>query len=264
MLGSTVNRLGVTNTNQFNPATFFADGTHGAWYDMSDRSTMFKVDGTTPAVLGQAVGKILDKSGNGHHLVQTVEDKCPVLRRDDLGSTCLDFVSDDGMRTLNVIPFETDGNTTAMSVMTAARKESTGLNQTVAELSNSVGGNQGAFRIFCTSGELLRAIQKGTIANSLSTVGIGNPSRFILTSVANMSTPRHLFRRNGTVVTDSGSTLGTAPYKDHLLSIGGRAGGLSANLDGKIYALVVVGKEITAQQILDVEGYMSDKLGVSF
>lgn len=262
MLGSGVNRLGVTNTNQFNPSTFFADGTQGAWYDMSDRSTMFKVDGTTPAVQGQAVGKILDKSGNGNHLVQTTESKCPVLRVDDLGNTCLDFVSDDGMRTPENINFG-DDSTTTMSVITACRKESTGLNQTVAELSNSVGGNQGGFRIFCTSGELWRAIQKGTVANSLTSSAVGNPNRCIITSVSNMSTPRHLYRRNGSVVSDSGSTLGTGTYNNHLLSIGGRAGGLSANLDGKIYALVIVGKEITAQQIDAVEKYMSDKSGVS-
>lgn len=262
MLGSGVNRLGVTNTNQFNPATLFADGTEGAWYDMSDRSTMFKVDGTTPAVQGQAVGKILDKSGNGNHLVQTTESKCPILRVDDLGNTCLDFVSDDGMRTTGNITFG-DDSTTAMSVIVAARKESTGLNHTVTELSNSVGGNQGAFRIFCTSGELWRAIQKGTVANTISTTAVGNPNRSILTSIANMSTPRHLFRRNGSVVTDSGSTLGTGTYNNHQLSIGGRAGGASANLDGKIYGLIVVGKEITVQQIDSVEKYMSDKSGVS-
>lgn len=261
MLGSTVNRLGVTNTNQFNPATFFTDGTQGAWYDMSDRSSMFKVDGTTPAVEGEPVGKILDKSGNGNHLIQTTESKCPVLRVDS-GKTCLDFVTDDGMRTTGNITFG-DDSTTAMSVIVAAKKESTGLNHTVTELSNSVGGNQGAFRIFCTSGELWRAIQKGTVANTISSSAVSNPNNSIITSVANMSTPRHLFRRNGAVVTDSGSTLGTGTYNNHQLSIGGRAGGASANLDGKIYALVIVGKEITAQQIDSVEKYMSDKSGVS-
>jgi hypothetical protein len=263
MYGLGVNRLGATSAKGFNPATLFADGTQGAWYDMSDLSTMFKVDGTTPAVVGEEVGKILDKSGKDHHLVQTNSDKCPILRIDDLGNPCLDFVTDDGMRTLSVIPFQTDGNTTAMSVIAAARKESTGLNQTVVELSNSVGGIEGAFRLFCTSGELLRSIQKGTVANSISSVAIGNPSRFILTSVANMSTPRHLFRRNGAVVSDRSSTLGTAPYKDHLLSIGGRANGASANLDGKIYAIVIVGKEITQEQIEGMEQYMSNKSGVS-
>mgnify|MGYP000436360467 CR=1 FL=1 len=61
MYGLGVNRLGVTNTNQFNPATFFTDGTQGAWYDMSDRSSMFKVDGTTPAVEGEPVEGAVSK-----------------------------------------------------------------------------------------------------------------------------------------------------------------------------------------------------------
>ncbi len=160
MYGLGVNKLGVTGAGQFNPAALFADGTEGAWYDMSDRSSMFKVDGTTPAVEGQAVGKILDKSGNGNHLVQTNSSKCPVLRVDDSGNTCLDFTTDDGMRTSNDLTFG-DDSTTEMSVFIACRKESAGVNQTVVELSPTVGGSNGGFRIFCTTGDAWRAIQKG-------------------------------------------------------------------------------------------------------
>lgn len=257
-----VNKLGATNTHQFNPATFFADGTEGAWYDMSDRSTMFKVDGTTPAVQGQAVGKILDKSGNNNHLVQTVLSKCPVLRVDDLGNTCLDFVADDGMQTASDVLFG-NASTTAMSVFIAGRKETTGVFQTLVELSNNVGSQNGSFRVFCTDGDEWRSIQKGTSASVITTAQISNPNRAILTSIGNISTPRHLFRQDGVVVNDTSGTLGTGTYLNQPLNLGARANGAASQLDGKIYTLVVVGKEATEQQIFDMEQYMSDKSGVS-
>lgn len=50
--------------------TLFGAGDDGGWWDISDLSTL-KADtaGTTPAVLNGPVGKILDKSGKGNHLV---------------------------------------------------------------------------------------------------------------------------------------------------------------------------------------------------
>lgn len=262
MYGLGVNKLGAQHTDAFNPSTLFADGTKGSWYDMSDLSTMFKVDGTTPAVVGEAVGKINDKSGNGHHLIQTNSAKCPILRVDTDGKLCLDFTTDDGMRTTSDLLFDTAGVNT-MSVFAAAKKESADLNQTVAELSNSVGSNNGAFRLFYSSANQWRAIQKGTVANTIVSASIGNPDKSILTTVASIAAPSHDFRRNGSSISSNTNSLGTGSYGDYPLSIGGRANGASANLDGKIYALVVLGKLADATEISNVEAYLSDKAGVS-
>jgi len=263
MYGLGVNKLGVTNNSgSFSPASLFVGGFKGAWYDMSDITTMFKVDGTTPAVVGQEVGKILDRSGNGQHLIQTTESKCPILVVDADGNLCLDFDGTDGMRTAGDLPFSTNSITT-MSVFVGAKKEATGLNQTIVELSNSVGGTSGGFRVFCTSGELWRAIQKGSSANNISTTAVGNPNKSTLTSVASISAPSHAFRRNGSAVSSNTNTLGTGTYGDHPLSIGGRAGGASANLDGKIYSLIVVGRLASADEIASAEKYVADKTGVT-
>lgn len=264
MYGLGVNRLGVTNnSDSFSPSSLFVGGFKGAWYDMSDITTMFKVDGTTPAVVGQAVGKILDRSGNNQDLIQTTESKCPLLVVDSDGNLCLDFDGDDGMRTAGNLPFAAPNNVTAMSVFVGAQKEATGLNQTVVELSNSVGGTTGGIRIYCTSGELWRAIQKGSSANTISSDAVGNPDKSILTSVASISAPSHTFRRNGSVVSSNTDSLGTGTYGDHPLSIGGRAAGASANLDGKIYSLIVVGKLASADEIASAEKYVADKIGVT-
>jgi len=64
MYGLGVNRLGVTNVRGgFTPLALFASGEEGVWYDPSDLTTMLQEDtSAVPAVIGQPVGTILDKS----------------------------------------------------------------------------------------------------------------------------------------------------------------------------------------------------------
>jgi hypothetical protein len=61
----------------------FVSGEQGFWYDPSDFSTMFQDSaGLTPVTsVGQPVGRILDKSGNGNHATQATTSKKPILKR---------------------------------------------------------------------------------------------------------------------------------------------------------------------------------------
>lgn len=69
----------------WSPKALFADGAHGAWYDPSDVSTLFQVsEGTIPVTSpGQPVGRMLDKSPNGHHAVQTSSTARPIYRHEN-------------------------------------------------------------------------------------------------------------------------------------------------------------------------------------
>jgi len=71
--------VGIAHSGGFSPASLFAGGTEGAWYDPSDLSTLFQDSaGTTPVTTaGQPVGLMLDKSGNGNHATQAASSKCP-------------------------------------------------------------------------------------------------------------------------------------------------------------------------------------------
>ena len=66
------------------PELLFADGEQGAWYDPSDLSTLFQdAAGTTPVTAdGDPVGLMLDKSGNGNHVVQDIASMRPTLKTD--------------------------------------------------------------------------------------------------------------------------------------------------------------------------------------
>ncbi len=65
----------------FSPASLFASGEQGVWYDPSDLTTLFQDSaGTTPVTgLEQPVGLMLDKSGRGNHASQSTPTSRPVL-----------------------------------------------------------------------------------------------------------------------------------------------------------------------------------------
>ena len=63
-------------------AALFGSGEEGAWYDPSDSSTVWQdAAGTTPAGVGDPVGRIDDKSGNGNHATQTTSAARPILQQ---------------------------------------------------------------------------------------------------------------------------------------------------------------------------------------
>jgi len=76
--------VGIAHSGDFSPASLFAGGTEGAWYNPSDLSTLFQDSaGTTPVTAsGQPVGKMLDKSGNGNHATQATAARRPTYTED--------------------------------------------------------------------------------------------------------------------------------------------------------------------------------------
>lgn len=76
----------------FTPRHLFINGEQGAWYDPSDLSTLFQdAEGTIPVTdHGDPVGLMLDKSGNGLSVSQSVAARRPIYREDG-GFSCLEF-----------------------------------------------------------------------------------------------------------------------------------------------------------------------------
>lgn len=75
-------RSRIRPVGPFAPSSLFFGGIPGAWYDPTDRSTMFQDSaGTTPVTaVEQPVGRILDKSGNGNHASQSTAASRPTYR----------------------------------------------------------------------------------------------------------------------------------------------------------------------------------------
>lgn len=68
------------------PLALFSGGKTGVWYDPSDLATLYQdAAGTIPVMSdGDPVGKILDKSGNGNHITQTVSAARPIYKTDGI------------------------------------------------------------------------------------------------------------------------------------------------------------------------------------
>lgn len=78
---SLVGNMSLTG-KRFTPARLFTSAEAGAWYDPSDLSTLWQdTAGTSPVTAdGQAVARIDDKSGNGHHLTQATAANRPLYK----------------------------------------------------------------------------------------------------------------------------------------------------------------------------------------
>lgn len=65
--------LASLSSGSFSPATLYAGGVAGVWYDPSDLTTLFQdAAGTTPVTAaGQPVALMRDKSGNNRHVSNT-------------------------------------------------------------------------------------------------------------------------------------------------------------------------------------------------
>lgn len=65
----------------FSPASLFASGEEGVWYEISPDTCFTDISGTTPASVGDAVAYFADSSGNGNHATQVTADARPILAR---------------------------------------------------------------------------------------------------------------------------------------------------------------------------------------
>ena len=127
----------------FDPAPLFAAGEQGLWLDPSDLSTMFQdAAGTTPAVVGQPVGLVLDKSGRGNHASQATTAQKPILQQDGSGNYYLAFDGVDDSLSTAAIDFT---GTDEVTTIAAVRKNSDAADGVVVELSPLPNTNNGSY-----------------------------------------------------------------------------------------------------------------------
>ena len=242
----------------FNPATLFANGEVGTWYEPRDISTLFQdSDGNTPVTAdGQPVGKMLDKSGNGNHASQSVASKRPTYRDVD-GVQWLEFDgADDSM---SVVSFDMS-STDKMGLFTALQPSSTGGTKCITELGNS-SGTLGGFYLFQTnniiqySGRGSRKASNNDLTNT-NTPSTTNPS--IVTAQLNINDglPTTV-RRNGTQEdTSSSTTFGGGNFRNLDLYIGDRTSS-GFRYQGRIHGIIIRGDESTSQEVTDTEEYLT-------
>lgn len=108
--------IDVAPSAVWTPATLYAAGEQGVWYDPSDFSTMFQdAAGTIPVTAaGQPVGRILDKSGRGNHATQATAAARPILQQDGNGKYYLAFDGVDDTLVTGFVAFPLGKRATAV------------------------------------------------------------------------------------------------------------------------------------------------------
>jgi len=257
-IGATLFKRAVMGSRGFSPSALFANGEEGGWYDPSDLTTLFEEDGTTPASVDGPVGKILDKSGNGNHLIQTTETKCPTLRLAS-GLYYLEFDGiDDGLQAAAIDFTGTD----SMSVFTGARKEADEV-AVLAELSANLGNNTGTFRQASINGDIWRYSSKGTSVSNANASPYVPPITSVVTGLSDISSSTNILRIDGSQEASAGASQGTGNYGNHVLNVGARNNAAGLQLDGRIYGMIVRGVLSNANEIASTEKYIASKTGVS-
>ena len=245
--------LEVVQSGEFSPASLFAGGTDGAWFDPSDLSTLFQDSaGTTPVTAsGQPVGKMLDKSGNGNHATQAIAAARPIYTEGS-GLAWLAFDGVDDAMEIQNAAFSFTGD---QSVWVAA-KHDTGTGGYIYLM----GGNDKGY-LFVTKGSTRKMsfLPINSAARATSTSVIGT-SPIVFGGAWDRSSGYISLRENGVEYTASGTPEDVTAPVVTLLGAGNPNG---ANWDGNIYGVVIVNNLTTASETGEVEAYLATKSGVT-
>ena len=259
----------------FSPASLFANGEQGVWYDPSDLSTLFQdAAGTVPVTaVGQPVGKILDKSGRGNHATQSTTTSRPTLQQDTSGKYYLSF---DGVDDSLVTPSINFTDTDKMTVFTADHSVWDGSIHVLAGLSASAFSNNGTFWLTAydwnSVGTHSIAYLRGTLRGAAPygtdqrTMGVRHLVRSIKMDIGQSSLPEEVIVRvNGEAQTLAGAPLdksaGSGNFGNWPLYIG--IINSQHPFSGRLYGLIVRGAQTDDAHLTHAEKYLAYKSGVT-
>lgn len=237
--------------------SLFAAGEKGVWYDPSDLSTLFAdSDGTIPATVNGTVGKMLDKSGNGYHMVQTDSTKRPTLKYADGSYYLLPDGSNDFMSCASV----NLSGTNKVTVVAGLKKLSDASIQLPIEFSANSGTNNGAWGIAAPlNAGFTRyvALYKGSgTVQSATATAFPAPTNNVLSIQANINTPIINLRVNQISIASTVASTGAGNFGNYTLYLFMRGGTLYP-YSGHFYGLIARGAESTGDEINECEEYIS-------
>jgi hypothetical protein len=242
------------------PAVLFADGEVGGWYDPSDLSTLFQDSaGTTPVTaVGQPVGLMLDKSGNGNSLTQTTDARRPTLQEDSNGKLHLLLDGTDDFLLRLAFDFTATDELTAIIGLSRLRN---GLDEMILS-TRSTTSVFNAFRLWALQGYQWEAA--GTSAATATTAPVVVPTTNVVTGLGKIATDTAQVRVNGGLVAESAADQGTGNYGDKGFLLGARTTtGPTNPLNARIYGLILRGKLTSGAQLAGAEAYMAAQSGVT-
>lgn len=170
----------LVHSDAFSPLSLFAASEKGGWYDISDLSTLFQDSSRTVAAgVGDPVGGIADKSGNGNHLGASGTAR-PVLQQDGNGHYYLDFDGVDDALTCAAVP--TGGS--AHAVIFLATAGASGTDRRICSIGTADGGSWSRY----LTGSYVHYLEgSGGLTPNVSSPGSGGTNPYISTVICDLS-----------------------------------------------------------------------------
>ena len=223
------------------PKILFSASEVGAWYDPSDPTTVWQNSArTVPALVDDLIGAIDDKSGNGHHALQFVTAKRPILRTSG-GLWYLDF---DGIN---------DGISSNFGVTLAQPNH--------IFVSTRFTGVTGRFLYTGVASGVSNSLFSNSDLWTLSAGSQKNTAAAVTAADVVLST---LFTTNSVLRVNGVSIAPVSAGTDSLTGVTiGES--FSATLPGefRLYGLVVNNRELTGSDLAGLEDYLAKKAGVT-
>lgn len=258
-------RLGISLslTQQFggfSPASLFASGEQGVWYDPSDLSTMFQNTlGTIPVTAaGQSVALLRDKSGRGNHATQATAAARPIYQVDANGRSFLLFDGvDDGLSTTSIA-----FNSGSAQIVAGVTKLSDVAAAMVAESGNM--SPAGSVTMFAPAGAnaTYSFRSRGSVAAvDVTASPFAAPITSVVTGLGDTSMNTCIIRVNGVQAGSRTTAQGATNYISAPIYVGRRSTGVSP-FNGRVYGLVMrFGPTLTSDQTSVLEAWMNGKTG---
>lgn len=247
----------------FSPTKLFTGGVVGAWYDPTDIGTLFKdVAGTDPVTAdGDAVALMLDKSGNGKHMLQATSGSRPLYKIDLNGKPYLYANDPDSWMSCANFDLTTINS---LSIFAGIQRDSIAAFSVLCELSTAVGSNNGSFYITAPNsvGNNVGFATKGGAIVNVSKTTTDNPLKTTVVCLSDISTPHAEIRVGQLPPVTSSDTqgVGTYPtYGNHTLYLFRRAG-TSFQFSGRLYNMIIRGASSTEAEIAATYNFVNSKV----
>lgn len=238
----------------FDPASLFASGEEGIWLDIHPDYCFQDDAGTTPAGVGDPVGYVTDRSGNGNHATQSTTAAKPTLRQTGGGLYYLEF---DGVDDYLEMPW---------AITMTEQTTCAGFSFTTTKSFARVFAQSDAGDDFDNTGHYIPLLRDATTdniasfadSNSRASVSITQPGENIATSIHTGSQIQN--SANGGIASTYTHTL-SKTWTRALIGIDTTF--VTGQHEGNIYSVVSLDRAVTTSEKSDLETYVADKTGIT-
>ncbi|MBW7896522.1 MAG: hypothetical protein H3C27_15550 [Opitutaceae bacterium] len=245
----------------------FVAGEPGGIYDPSVLSSLFADSaGTTPATVDGPVGRVLDLSGRGSHLVQSVADSRPTLRLID-GRYSLQFDGvDDHLVSAAALNLTATSRLTvcaAIRALNLTSAGSAGIGMVVNH--NGTGAAAWSIQVPDTTTGRINFSSSGTASSTRSAVisGLSAPRSMVLTGTADIAAPYSRLRLDGAAPASNTLSQNSGPYASAPLAVARQSDAAVRHFNGHLYGLIIRGVVSSDREITFAERWAAKRAGVA-